>query len=69
MTIASSTTSPTDSVSAISEMLSIEKPSRYITASVAISEIGTASAGISVAQTRRTKVKITRITSAIVAPA
>ena len=32
MTIASSTTRPTASVSAISEMLSIEKPSRYIAA-------------------------------------
>ena len=35
---------------ASSEMLSIEKPSRYMPPSVAMSEIGTASAGISVAE-------------------
>ena len=47
MTMASSTTSPTASVSPSSEMLSMEKPSTYITANVAMSEIGTASVGMS----------------------
>ena len=41
MTMASSTTRPTASVNPISEMLSMEKPNRNITPSVAISEIGT----------------------------
>ena len=44
ITMASSTTNPTDSVSASSVMLLIEKFSAYITAQVAISEIGTAAA-------------------------
>ena len=47
-------------------MLSIEKPSRYIAPSVAISEIGTASAGMIVAESRRRNRKITRTTSAMV---
>ncbi len=45
MTMASSTTKPTDSVSASSVMLLIEKPNAYIAAQVPTSEIGTASAG------------------------
>ncbi len=53
MTMASSTTRPTASVRPSSEMLSIEKPSRYITASVAISEIGTARTGMMVIVSRR----------------
>ena len=48
MTIASSTTNPTDSVIAISDRLSIEKPHRYITANVPTSERGSARLGISV---------------------
>jgi hypothetical protein len=44
----------------------MEKPSRYMTPSVAISEIGTAAAGIAVAVTRRRKTRITITTSAIV---
>jgi len=66
MTMASSTTSPTASVRPISEMLSMEKPNRYITASVAISEIGTATAGMIVAATRRRNRKMTITTSATV---
>ena len=68
MTMASSTTRPTASVSPSSEMLSMRKPNRYIAPSVAISEIGTASAGMMVAVTRRRNRKITMITSAIVSP-
>ena len=45
MTMASSTTKPTDSVSASSVMLLMEKPNAYIAAQVPISETGTASAG------------------------
>src|SRR5215471_8831653 len=62
MTMASSTTKPTDSVSASSVMLLIEKSNAYIIAHVPISEIGTASAGISVAAAERRNRKITRIT-------
>ena len=64
MTMASSTTKPTDSVSASSVMLLIEKPSAYIAAKVATSEIGTASAGMIVAVTERRNRKITMMTSA-----
>ena len=65
MTMASSTTKPTDSVSASSVMLLIEKPNAYIAAQVPTSEIGTASAGMMVADTERRNRKITRTTSAI----
>src|SRR6476646_9895561 len=65
MTIASSTTTPTDSVSARSVMLLIEKLNAYIAPQVAISEMGTASAGMIVAETERRKRKITMMTSAI----
>ena len=65
MTIASSTTKPTDKVSASSVMLLIEKPKAYIAPQVAISEIGTASAGMSVAETERRNRKMTMITRAI----
>ena len=66
MTMASSTTRPTASVRPSSEMLSMEKPSTYITPKVAISEVGTASVGISVAVTRRRKMKITSTTRPMV---
>ncbi len=46
-------------------MLLIEKPNAYIAPQVAISEIGTASAGMTVAETERRNRKITRMTSAI----
>src|SRR5215472_1716819 len=62
MTMASSTTKPTDSVSASNVMLLIEKSNAYIMAQVPIKEIGTASAGISVAAVERRNRKITRIT-------
>ena len=65
ITIASSTTKPTDSVSASSVMLLIEKLNAYITAQVAISEIGTASAGMMVAETVRRNRKITSTTRPI----
>ena len=63
MTMASSTTKPTDSVSASSVMLLIEKPKAYIAAQVPISDTGTASAGMMVAETLRRNRKITMITS------
>ena len=47
-------------------MLSMLKLSRYIAPSVAISEIGTASAGMTVAETLRRNRKITMMTSAMV---
>ena len=65
ITIASSTTKPTERVSASSVMLLIEKLNAYITAQVAISEIGTASAGMMVADTVRRNRKITSTTSPI----
>ena len=65
MTMASSTTKPTDSVSASSVMLLIEKPNAYIAAQVPISETGTASAGMRVAETLRRNRKITIIDQAI----
>ena len=62
MTMASSTTKPTDSVSASSVMLLMEKPNAYIAAQVPISETGTASAGMMVAEAERRNRKITRMT-------
>ena len=49
-------------------MLLIEKPSPYIAAQVAISEIGTASAGMTVAAADRRKRKMTNTTSAMAIP-
>ncbi len=49
MTMASSTTKPVAMVSAISVRLLIEKPARYITPKVPISDSGTATLGIRVA--------------------
>ena len=60
--MASSTTKPTDSVSASSVMLLTEKSSMYMTAKVPQSEIGTASAGIIVAEAERRNRKITIMT-------
>ncbi len=65
MTIASSTTKPTDSVIASREMLSIEKPNRYMNAQAPISDTGSARAGISVAEPDFKKTKMTTTTSAI----
>ena len=64
ITMASSTTNPTDSVSASSVMLLIEKSNAYIAAQVPISEIGTARAGMMVAAAERRNRKITRTTRA-----
>ena len=66
MTMASSTTKPTEMVSAISDRLSRLKPTRYITAAVPSSASGTVTPGISVAGTLRKKTKITITTSAMV---
>ena len=65
MTIASSTTKPTDSVIANSEILSIENPNAYMKAQAPISDTGSASAGISVAEADLRKTKMTMTTSAI----
>src|SRR6266446_7760271 len=65
MTMASSTTKPTDRVKANVVMVVIEKPKAYIAAQVAMSEIGTASAGMRVADNERKNRKITRTTSPI----
>src|SRR5262249_5045232 len=65
MTMASSTTKPTDSVSASSVMLLMEKPNTYIAAHVPISDTGTASAGIMVAEIERRNRKMTRMTRTI----
>ena len=66
MTIASSTTKPTESVSAMSERLSSEKFRSDIAANVPTIEAGTARLGMSVARTLRRNRKITRTTRAIV---
>ncbi len=62
MTMASSTTKPTDSVKASNVILLMEKPKAYIAAQVPISEMGTASAGMMVAETFRRNRKITMMT-------
>src|SRR5579863_1918075 len=65
ITMASSTTKPTDSVIASSEMLSMEKPKAYIKAHVPISETGSANAGINVADGDFRNRKMTRTTRMI----
>ena len=62
MTIASSTTKPTASVSAISDRLFRLKPSMYMTVKVPITEIGNARLAIIVAARFRRNRKITMIT-------
>ncbi|GAO21929.1 hypothetical protein ALISP_1749 [Alicycliphilus sp. B1] len=64
MTMASSTTKPVEMVSAISVRLLIEKPARYITPKVPMSDNGTAKLGISVAVPLLRNTKITATTSA-----
>jgi hypothetical protein len=64
ITIASSTTKPTQSVSAISEMLSRLKPKAYISAKVPTIDIGSARLGMTVAVTLRRKAKMTPTTRA-----
>ena len=67
ITMASSTTSPTASVIASSEILSRLYPKARIKATVANSEIGSDSAGMKVALALRRNRKITSRTSAMVA--
>ena len=62
MTTASSTTKPTARVSAMSDTLSRLKPARYIAANVPMMETGKASAGMIVADNRRTNRKMTSTT-------
>ena len=64
MTMASSTTKPTANVSAISDRLSMLKPSAYMIANVPTIDIGSASDGITVAGRLRRNTKITMTTSA-----
>ena len=64
ITIASSTTKPVAMVSAISVRLLIENPARYMTPNVPISDSGTATLGMTVADRLRRKMKITITTSA-----
>src|SRR5512146_177736 len=66
MTMASSTTKPTDRVRAMRLMLFTEKPRAYMAAKVPIMESGSAREGITVAERLRRKRKITMITSAMV---
>ena len=66
MTMASSTTKPTESVIAIIESMSMVKPSSFMAPNVPSSDSGTARLGITVAETLRRKKKMTPITSAIV---
>src|SRR5438552_1608762 len=63
-TIASSTTNPVATVSAISDRLLRLNPARYMTPNVPISDTGTATLGISAARTLRRNRNTTRITSA-----
>jgi len=62
MTMASSTTNPTDRVSAMSVRLFTEKSVRYITANVPTMENGSARLGMIVAEMFRRNRKITRMT-------
>ena len=62
ITMASSTTKPTESVNAISERLSREYPSKYMMANVPTMDMGSAMLGIAVADKFRRNRKITRIT-------
>ena len=68
MTMASSTTKPTDTASAISDRLSMEKPAAHIAAQVPASDKGTVMPAASVAAVRRRNRNTTIITSRIVAP-
>ena len=64
-TMASSTTKPVATVSAISDRLLSEKPSRYITPKVPSSDTTVATAGTMVARTLRRNTETTRTTSRI----
>ena len=62
ITMASSTTKPTESVNAMSERLSSEYPSKYMMANVPTMDMGSAMLGIAVADRFRRNRKMTRIT-------
>ena len=66
ITMASSTTKPTEMVSAISEKLSSEKPSAHIAASVPAMDSGTVTPAASVGTRRRMNSATTMMTSAMV---
>src|SRR4029079_7054829 len=66
MTIASSTTKPTERMSAIIDRLSRLYPSMYMTANVPMIENGNARLGMTVAHTFRRNTKMTMITRASV---
>ncbi len=63
--MASSTTKPVAMVSAINVRLFTEKPARYITPKVPISDSGTATEGMIVALARRRNRNVTMTTSAM----
>ena len=67
MTIASSTTNPTETASAISERLSIEKPASHIAAQVPASDSGTVMPTARVGVRRRKNANTTSITTTTVA--
>jgi hypothetical protein len=67
MTMASSTTKPTDTASAISERLSIEKPASHIIPQVPASDSGTVTPAAMVAAARRRNTKTTSMTRIMVA--
>ena len=64
-TMASSTTKPTETVSAISERLSKLYPKRYMKPKVPARESGTVTPAINVGQSRRKNRNITMMTSAM----
>ena len=67
MTIASSTTKPTDTASAMSERLSMEKPASHIMPQVPASESGTVTPAAMVAAVRRRNTNTTSMTRTTVA--
>ena len=66
ITIASSTTKPTETASAISDRLSIENPTHHISAQVPASDSGTVTPAARVGVARRRNRNTTSITSAMV---
>ncbi len=68
ITMASSTTKPTDTASAISDRLSMEKPASHIAAQVPDRDSGTVIPTATVGAARRRKTNTTSMTSTIVAP-
>src|SRR5450432_2337802 len=66
ITIASSTTKPVEMVKAIKDKLSRLNPARYMTPKVPMSDSGSATLVITVAQSVRRKMNITMTTSAMV---